>query len=81
VIVTYNLTDFPKSIELQYDIKIQHPDIFLTDIYNLHSEKTRHALLKMAKRLKNPPKSPDQILDTLAKSDLKIITEILKKVV
>jgi len=78
VIVTYNLKDFPKSIEEEYDIEIQHPDAFLSNVYDLHPEKVIEAFKKMVKRLKNPPKSFNTVLDTLAKSDLKEFIEKLK---
>lgn len=80
VIVTYNLKDFPISIEKEYDIEIQHPDVFLTNIYDLNPEKAKEAFRKMVKRLKNPPKSFIEVLDTLSKSDLKEIIEKLKDV-
>lgn len=80
VIVTYNLKDFPKSIEKEYDIEIQHPDIFLSNVYDLNPDKAKEAFRKMVKRLKNPPKSLIEVLDTLSKSDLKEIIEKLKDV-
>ena len=80
VIVTYNLKDFPKSIEKEYDIEIQHPDIFLSNIYDLHPDKAKEAFNKMVKRLKNPPKSYSEVLNTLLKSDLNRIIEKLKDV-
>jgi predicted nucleic acid-binding protein len=80
VIVTYNLKDFPKSIESEYDSEIQHPDEFLCNVYDLHPEKAKEAFVKMAKRLKNPPKSQSEVLETLSKSDLKRIIEKLKDV-
>jgi len=80
VIVTYNLKDFPKSIENEYDIEIQHPDEFLCNVYDLHPEKAKEAFAKMVKRLKNPPKSASEVLETLSRSDLKRIIEKLKNV-
>lgn len=80
VIVTYNSKDFPNSIEDEYDIEVQHPDIFLTNVYDLNPEKAKEAFRKMTKRLKNPPKSYSEVLDTLSKSDLKRIIEKLKDV-
>lgn len=80
VLVTYNLKDFPKSLENEYNIKIQHPDEFLCNVYDLHPEKAKEAFAKMVKRLKNPPKSQTQVLETLSKSDLKKIIEKLKDV-
>lgn len=80
VIVTYNLKDFPRSIEDEYGIKIQHPDDFLCNVYDLHPEKAKEAFDKMVNRLKNPPKSQSQVLETLSKSDLKRIIEKFKDV-
>lgn len=80
VIVTYNLKHFPKSIESSYDIAIQHPDEFLCNVFDLHPEKAKEAFTKMVKRLKNPPKSQSEVLETLSKSDLKRIIEKLKDV-
>ncbi len=80
VIVTYNLKDFPSSIEKEYDIEIQHPDIFLSNVYDLHPDKAKEAFNKMVKRLKKPPKSHSEVLETLSKSDLNRIIEKLKDV-
>jgi predicted nucleic acid-binding protein len=78
VIVRFNLKDFPGSIEEEYDIEIQHPDDFLSKVYELHPEKAKDAFRKMVKRLKNPPKSYAEVLDALSRSDLKVIIEKLK---
>lgn len=80
VIVTYNLKHFPKSIEEEYNIEIQHPDVFLANVYDLHPEKAKDAFRKMVRRLKNPPKSYSEVLDTLSKSDLSRIIDKLKDV-
>jgi predicted nucleic acid-binding protein len=78
VIVTYNLKDFPKSIENEFDIEIQHPDEFMCNVYDLHPEKANESFVKMVKRLKNPPKSQSEVLETLSKFDLKRIIEKFK---
>ena len=80
VIVTFNLKDFPSSIEREYAIGIQYPDIFLTNVYDIHPEKAKEAFRKMVQRLKNPPKSYSEVLDSLSKSDHKVIIEKLKDV-
>lgn len=80
VIVTYNLKDFPQSIENEYDIEIQHPDEFLNNVYDLHPEKAREAFVKMVQRLKNPPKTQAEVLTTLSKCDLERIVKKLKEV-
>lgn len=78
VIVTFNLKDFPGSIEDEYDVEIQHPDDFLTNVYELHPEKAKEAFRKMVRRLKNAPRTYAEVLDALSKSDLKTIIERLK---
>ncbi len=78
VIVTYNLKDFPTSIEQLFDIQIQHPDVFLSNVYDLNPEKAREAFKKQVKRLKSPPKSYAEVLEILAKANLKEITMKLK---
>lgn len=78
VIVTFNLRDFPKSIEDEYDIYIQHPDEFLCNVYDLHPEKAREAFIKMVQTLKNPPKSKSEVLKVLSQSRLTRIIEKLK---
>ena len=49
VIVTYNLKDFPSSIEDEYNIEIQHPDVFLSNVFDLNPEKaiTAQNILKI----------------------------------
>lgn len=76
VVVTYNLKHFPKSVTEEYNIKIQHPDIFLCNVFDLHPEKAKQAFIKMVKRLKKPPKSYSDVLEILSKSNLK---KIIKK--
>ncbi|MDP2189167.1 MAG: PIN domain-containing protein [Sphingobacteriaceae bacterium] len=78
VIVTFNLKDFPKAIEAEFDIEILHPDVFLTNLHDLHPEKSKEAFGKMVQRLVNPRKSQEAVLDTLSKSGLKEMVTKLK---
>lgn len=80
VIVTYNLKDFPPSVTDQYDVEIQHPDVFLSNVFDLNPDKAKDAFKKLVKRLKNPPKSYSEVFETLRKSDLKIVIQKLKDV-
>jgi predicted nucleic acid-binding protein len=66
-IVTYNLKDFPKSIENEYGIEILHPDEFLCNIYDSNPEKAQNAFMNMVNRLKNPPKSKTEVIQILSK--------------
>lgn len=76
-IVTYNLKDFPKTIESEYGFEILHPDDFLCIVYELNSEKAQDAFDNMVNRLKNPPKSKTEVIQIRSKCNLdRIIQKI-----
>jgi len=70
VIVTYNLTDFPADYLATFDVEAQHPDEFVGHLIDLSSERVCEAVRRQRQSLKNPPKTPDEFLDTLAKQQL-----------
>ncbi|MGH8018244.1 MAG: PIN domain-containing protein, partial [Opitutaceae bacterium] len=70
VIVTYNLTDFPKAALKTFGIDAQHPDEFLTHLADLRPEAVCFAAKSVRARLKNPVTSPDDHLDALARQQL-----------
>lgn len=71
-IITFNLADFPKQALRQFDIEALHPDEFLE--HQLHL--SQGAVIAAAKRhraaLVNPPKTPEQYIDTLAAQGLPV---------
>lgn len=71
VIVTFNLKDFPADYLKSYDVEVQHPDEFITNLINLNKEKSLQALKNQVRSLKNPSKSIDEVLQTLEKCGLK----------
>jgi predicted nucleic acid-binding protein len=77
VIVTYNLKDFPDSVTKEFDVKVQHPDIFISNVFDLNPDKALDAFRKQVKRLRNPPRTFAEVLDTLRKAELKLVTERL----
>jgi hypothetical protein len=77
VIVTYNLKDFPDSVTKEFDVKVQHPDIFISNVFDLNPDKASDAFRKQVKRLRNPPRTFAEVLDTLRKAELKLVTERL----
>lgn len=79
VIVTTNLSDFPKPILDQYDIEAQHPDDFISDLLDLKPSKVVKAAKTCQQRLKNPPKSFDEYLEILLKQGLSISTSMLQE--
>ena len=65
VVVTSNLTDFPKAVLSSYDIEAQHPDDFLAHLIDLAPPAVCVAARVCRGRLKNPPVTVDQYLAAL----------------
>lgn len=70
VIVTFNEKDFPPACLDQFGIETQHPDEFLWHLIDLAPEKVCRSARKHRARLKNPPKSASEYLDSLARQGL-----------
>lgn len=70
VVVTYNIKDFPKETLDKYGIEAQHPDEFIIHLVDLSFETVCMAIKRHRLSLKNPPKSVDEYLETLAKQSL-----------
>lgn len=70
VIVTFNLKDFPDENIGKYGIEAQHPDEFLTHLLDLAPGVVCGAVKTTRERLKNPPKSVAEFLNTLEKQGL-----------
>jgi len=66
IVVTSNLSDFLPVALAPYGIKAQSPDAFLTDLFDADSQRVASIIVEQAADLKNPPKTPQQTLDTLA---------------
>ena len=65
LIVTANLKDFPRSKLAPWGIEAQHPDEFLTHQFHLSQPQFLAAVKAVRLRLKNPPKTVEDYLDTL----------------
>ena len=78
LIVTFNLKDFPHDIVAEFDIEVQHPDVFLTNLFELNPEKSVIAFQEQVKRLRNPPKPAPEVLEILARQGLHSFVAKLK---
>lgn len=78
-IVTFNLSDFPQSILNEYEIEAQHPDDFICDLIYLSPAKVAAAAEMCWQRLKHPPKSVNEYLETLLKQGLSISVSMLRE--
>jgi predicted nucleic acid-binding protein len=65
LLVTLNLKDFPADKLDRWGIEAQHPDQFLTHQFHLSQPVFLQAVKTVRLRLKNPPKSVEDYLDTL----------------
>lgn len=77
VIVTYNLKDFPLDVLKSYDIEALHPDVFLSDIWDLDKAAVLEAVQRQRASLRNPTYTPRELLDTLLKQRLPEIVKHL----
>lgn len=65
VIVTFNLSDFPKPILQIYGIEAQHPDDFIRRQLESSPEQVFTAVRRQRHSLRNPPKTAEELLNTL----------------
>lgn len=70
VIVTFNLSDFPRHVLAPLNIEAQHPDEFVRDVFDLSESASLGAVRDIRARLKKPPLSPEEYLDVLARQGL-----------
>lgn len=70
VIVTQNLKDFPDAVLTPLGIEAQHPDEFLTNQLDLAPGVFCKAVAKVRARLKNPPYTIEEYLETLTRQGL-----------
>jgi hypothetical protein len=70
VIVTFNLKDFPADALIAYNLEAQHPDEFISHQFDLSPAAVVAAVRDQRLALKNPPKSPRELLDTLLSTGL-----------
>lgn len=66
VLVTFNLTDFPKASVKPYDIEVVSPDDFLLDQLDLYPGLTVAALQAQAASYTSPPMTVEDLLGRLA---------------
>jgi PIN domain-containing protein len=69
-IVTFNLKDFPDHVLARWDIEAKHPDEFVMESIDISPGVVVRCLTEQALALRNPPQSVEEVLTTLAKSDL-----------
>lgn len=78
IIVTFNLRDFPSERLEDFDIYAQHPDVFISNLYDL-SPQTVVAVAKQQRAcLTRPPYSPEEFISTLQRNQLGNVASLLQ---
>jgi len=78
IIVTFNTKDFPSEELKKFDIQATHPDTFLRSQADLSLPIFLSSIKTIIKRLKKPPKTPDEYLIELASRELIQTASFLK---
>jgi hypothetical protein len=81
VIVTYNIKDFPEETLAHFDIKAQHPDDFLVSLLDVAPGLVCTAVKRQRQGLRNPPKTAEELLDTLESQGLTQAVASLRQLV
>lgn len=77
-IITANMKHFPAKYLKEHNIIPVHPDAFVSDLIITNKESALEAFEKMISKLKNPPRSPEEVMQSLDKCELKKSVELLK---
>ena len=77
VIITNNLKDFPLTILSQYGIEVQTPDVFVSNLYDLHPDVVDYTVRTILARLTKPPISQDQYLTRLDLNKMALTASLL----
>lgn len=81
VIVTNNLKDFPQAAIDKYHIDIQSPDIFLNHLFDLNPIAFCKAVHEQRKRLRNPERTAEELLEIFYQQGLPMTVNKLKSVI
>ncbi len=79
VIVTFNLKDFPSEKLEIYGIEAMHPDVFIEHQMSLHQAAVITTAKKHRAALKNPIKSAEDYIVTLAAQGLVVTADKLRE--
>ncbi|MEM7737930.1 MAG: PIN domain-containing protein [Deinococcota bacterium] len=78
-IVTSNLKHFPKDVCMSFGIEPIDPDTFLYSQMDLATGAFCEAVKTVRQKLRNPPKTVDEYLQTLKQQDLVILAAALEQ--
>lgn len=79
VIITNNIKDFPNKLLKPFNIEAQTADYFIENLIDLDPMKCIEAFQNQVENLRNPPRSEEEVLETLMKQGLEKSCESIKK--
>lgn len=77
-IITFNLRDFPEKTAAAHGIEILHPDDFLVAQYDLDPLRVLSSVKANRERLRNPPKTAEDLISTYEAQGLPQLCKILR---
>jgi hypothetical protein len=77
VIVTFNLSDFPRAMLAPYRVRATHPDALLTSLFDQEPAAFVRSLRKHRASLRRPPKTEEEYLQTLERNGLSALARLL----
>lgn len=77
-IITHNTKDFPLSVLAAYNLEAITPDEWIMRLLDQASEAVLKSFHEQINSLRKPPKTPEEILDSLEKCGLKGAAPILR---
>lgn len=77
IIVTLNHKDFPPEVLRPFEIEALHPDVFISDLFDLNHALALEAVRRQRQSLKNPPMTVDEFLTMLLKQGLPMTVKAL----
>jgi hypothetical protein len=78
VIVTRNLKDFPSDILSKFSLEAQDPDYFVMYQFDLNPERYCESIKAMRNRLRKPPMTVNQFIESFAKLNMPKTIALLK---
>jgi hypothetical protein len=78
LIVTINLKDFPTAALASHGIAAMHPDTFVQYLFDFDEIDAIAAVARMRRRLRAPPLSPDDFIDSLAQIGMPLTVSRLR---
>ncbi len=81
LIVTVNLKDFPTAVLASHGTAAMHPDTFVEYLFDLDEIEAVAAVARMRGRLRAPPLSPDDFIDSFARVGMPLTASRLRNLV